>query len=1140
MRHPFLRRQSCLVCLLALTSATYGLAAPTLIKKVDQKGDFTLIGNTLGWDCRLQESDFMPEAQATLATGLCNSANNATDSAIDIYWSDNGADVPTVSVTSDPANARSTAVLTLQAGDVVTYARLYWGAFQPEGGAIDTSVVLDRPGNSNVLNVVAQQTWTAPTGQNGNAFWYQGAADVTDWVANMGSGAFRVSGVAGITDVLSSNVSNVMAGWYLVVFYTRPSAAPRNLVLFEGLDAVTSGNPQTVTLEGFLVPSVFDAKLGVVAFEGDNNADGDSLSMGLDADNLNLLRNTLNEDDNFFDSSRSYLGTAVSNAGDIPSLTGAPGSMSGIDIDVVDVKSLMSEGQTQATIRASSSLERYALAAFVTSISTFKPDFSNSGKTVADKNGAPLQPNDTLVYTVTARNTGSDTSTATVLRDVLPTQVTYVSGSLVRIPTSGDPVAISDASGDDVGEYDTGSRTLTVRLGTGANQTTGGNMAVGEEVKLQFEVTLNANATGLIENQAVVTAGGVEGALPSDYYTDGNSDADGAQPTQIGVDTDGDGLPDVIEGTLQTDPNDADSDDDGVLDGVEPSPGLDTDGDGLINALDPDSDNDGLFDGTELGLGCDNAATAATARSCRPDADPETKTDPLLADTDAGGTRDGSEDTNLNGRVDAGETNPIVGQQADDAMADTDLDGLSNGLEATLGSNPNDKDSDDDGVLDGLEPNPSEDGDFDGLVDVIDPDSDNDGLFDGTEMSYGCSDAATDPLTKHCVADADPATHTSPLMPDTDRGGVRDGAEDANLNGRIDRDGSDNPTETDPNIKADDTAELNADTDGDGLSNAVEATLGSNPNDKDSDDDGVPDGAEHNASADTDGDGTRNVMDPDSDGDGLYDGTELGYACNGEGTAASSPTCIADADPATTTSMVDADTDNGTALDGAEDANKNGAVDTGERNPKDPNDDTWACSLDIECNASATSGRVCNAAHACVDGCRGTGGNGCPSGQICSSTSIDIGTCSAGPIGVGGAAGATGLGGATTSVLPVAGTAGAAAGGVSAGGGASALPAAGTSTAPTGGTSATSTTSTTGGQTAPAGGQNTGAATVATTTTSTAPQGTGGSTGTVGEPGDSLEGGGCDCNVASQSKAGSSWLLALVAGLLLKRRRRAR
>ena len=64
-----------------------------------------------------------------------------------------------------------------------------------------------------------------------------------------------------------------------------------------------------------------------------------------------------------------------------------------------------------------------------------------------------------------------------------------------------------------------------------------------------------------------------------------------------------------IEVMWGTDPRDSDSDDDGIADGDEGSPGAggedwnaDYDEDGLINALDPDSDDDGVLDGTEMGL----------------------------------------------------------------------------------------------------------------------------------------------------------------------------------------------------------------------------------------------------------------------------------------------------------------------------------------------------------------------------------------------------------------------------------------------------------------------------------------------------------------------------------------------------------
>jgi uncharacterized repeat protein (TIGR01451 family) len=491
-------------------------------------------------------------------------------------------------------------------------------------------------------------------------------------------------------------------------------------------------------------------------------------------------------------------------------------------------------------------------------------------------------------------------------------------------------------------------------------------------------------------NTIVITT--TVGAGPGpDGGADGGADA-GA------LDTDGDGLSDFVERAIGTDPLDADSDDDGVPDGAEPSYDADTDGDGLINALDPDSDNDGLFDGTEMGLDCANKGTNVSRGRCIADADHgATKTDPLDADTDKGGVRDGSEDANLNGRVDPGETDPTTGHGADDAtVADTDKDGLSDALEKFLGSDPNDADSDDDGVVDGAEPNPSDDTDGDGLKNVLDADSDNDALFDGTEMGFGCSNPATNATRGRCRADADSgATKTSPLLRDTDHGGASDGSEDVNLNGVVDA------GEQDPTAGQGDDDDDVIDTDKDGLSDKLEATLGSDPNDADTDDDGLSDGQEANPGIDQDGDGTANILDADSDGDGLFDGTEAGHPCSDPGTDASKGHCIADADPATTTAVLDPDTDHGGVKDGDEDTNHDGKIDPGERDPNKASDDHAAmCKTDADCG-NPQSGQICVDLF-CAPGCRGEGGNTCPAGQICSSKTSAAGTC--GPDTSGGGA----------------------------------------------------------------------------------------------------------------------------------------
>ncbi|WP_158501810.1 Ig-like domain-containing protein [Vitiosangium sp. GDMCC 1.1324] len=411
---------------------------------------------------------------------------------------------------------------------------------------------------------------------------------------------------------------------------------------------------------------------------------------------------------------------------------------------------------------------------------------------------------------------------------------------------------------------------------------------------------------------------GVEDVNQNGRVDPGETDPNVKADDKTVTDTDGDGIPDTTEVALGLDPSDPDTDDDGVIDGAD---GItDTDGDGLIDALDPDSDNDGLKDGTELGVTAATAppGTNTSSPNFVPDADPSTTTNPKDADTDDGGVSDGTEDKNHNGRVDPGETNPNV--KADD---DTDGDGVPNATEVALGLDPNDPDTDDDGVIDGVDGITDTDGD--GLIDALDPDSDNDGLKDGTELGVtaATAPAGTNTSSPNFVPDADPSTTTNPKDADTDDGGVSDGAEDKNHNGRVDS------GETDPNIKADD--KTTADSDGDGLSDSEETARGTDPFDDDTDDDGLTDGYEV-ATSKTD------PLKKDTDGDGIQDGTELGLSAP-QGLNTNLAVFQADADPSTKTDPLDVDTDNGGVSDGIEDVNHNGKVDPGETNPLNPADD---------------------------------------------------------------------------------------------------------------------------------------------------------------------------------------------------------
>ncbi|MDB4442343.1 hypothetical protein N9219_02870 [bacterium] len=129
--------------------------------------------------------------------------------------------------------------------------------------------------------------------------------------------------------------------------------------------------------------------------------------------------------------------------------------------------------------------------------------------------------------------------------------------------------------------------------------------------------------------------------------------------TLMPFDTDGDGIPDVIEtASVCLNANNADTDDDCIPDGVE-----DANHDGSLdfNETDPcdiDTDNDGIQDGTELGYTLSDANPDTNTGIFQPDLDPSTTTNPLDDDTDNDGVLDGEEDANHNGKIDLGETDP--------------------------------------------------------------------------------------------------------------------------------------------------------------------------------------------------------------------------------------------------------------------------------------------------------------------------------------------------------------------------------------------------------------------------------------------------------------------------------------------------
>ncbi|MBK1883550.1 hypothetical protein JIN85_14090 [Luteolibacter pohnpeiensis] len=210
------------------------------------------------------------------------------------------------------------------------------------------------------------------------------------------------------------------------------------------------------------------------------------------------------------------------------------------------------------------------------------------------------------------------------------------------------------------------------------------------------------------------------------------------------VDSDNDGLPDFWESNYGLDPADdgttniangpdGDPDNDGLTNLQEYNGGLDS-----SNPQKADTDDDGLADGQEVELG----------------------TSPVKVDSDGDGLPDGWEVSAGLDPLDDGSTDLVNGPGGD-----LDEDGLTNAEELSLGTLPDNPDTDGDGLSDSVEDLFGEwyDSELTG-TDPTNPDTDGDGILDGME-------------NPDLVYEAGVTSATDPNLTDSDGDGINDGWE---------------------------------------------------------------------------------------------------------------------------------------------------------------------------------------------------------------------------------------------------------------------------------------------------------------------------------------------------------------------------
>jgi uncharacterized repeat protein (TIGR01451 family) len=460
--------------------------------QVDVTGDITIAANTLMTAPPSGGADAIAAQNGTAFTNNDNWGQGGKPGMA--YVDQDGTAFPTF-------NSSQADLVLPSPSATVLFAGLYWG------GRTST-LAGQRPTDAELKTVkfmevgdASYTTFTAGTGTNdfsrviggvdnrSNVQTYRCFADVTAFVANKGAGAYRAADVQAQDDTF-----NTFAGWSLVVVYSAPGApgeVPRNLVVFDGFADVNNNSPAdrsvSISFSGFKTPTSgsVDATLGFVTFEGDLGISGDQAFFKSATGPQTLLGDAVHPTTNFFNSVISNRGSYVTSKS--PNYV----NQLGFDATLIAANGIIQNGDSSATVTVTSNQDQYYPSVITTSCELYAPAITIQKQVTDLTPSDPVQPGDTLRYTITVSNAAGDSDAATnvVVNDLIPANTTYKTGTLTidGVTQTGTP---PNNRANTIGSPVSG---VQFRLGTGASLTAGGTLAVGASTTATFEVTVNAD-----------------------------------------------------------------------------------------------------------------------------------------------------------------------------------------------------------------------------------------------------------------------------------------------------------------------------------------------------------------------------------------------------------------------------------------------------------------------------------------------------------------------------------------------------------------------------------------------------------------------------------------------------------------------
>ncbi|MBM9619654.1 DUF3344 domain-containing protein [Streptomyces zhihengii] len=300
---------------------------------------------------RVANSAITCRTPRTTAAASCAALRRGADGAnsdYDMFYAD---------LDDDPNTYNSTrAALALPEDSEVRYARLYWGGNLRVGEQKPPKdngrVLIAEPGGR--YKEVLADTRIAHRDADGKDA-YQASADITPLVRGSRSGLWTV---AQVNVAMGHSAAGSWGGWTLVVAYEDEREPLRELALWDGFETVGGGRAaHEVTLGGLGVGPRSAGRAGIVAYDGDRGASGDSVTVRAPGRAAVPLTDPANPRTDAMNSTITDLGRPL--AGTRPAYR----NTLGYDSDVVDITPALDAGAKALTFRFTGEEDGFFLGA---------------------------------------------------------------------------------------------------------------------------------------------------------------------------------------------------------------------------------------------------------------------------------------------------------------------------------------------------------------------------------------------------------------------------------------------------------------------------------------------------------------------------------------------------------------------------------------------------------------------------------------------------------------------------------------------------------------------------------------------------------------------------------------------------------